>query len=100
MLVPALGSAADRTTAQNGQRVRIVVGFARGATSAQRSQIVKRDNGRLLRDIVALRATEATVDPAVVDAVLARLRSESIVDFAEVDQKVSLEHPIIGKLIH
>jgi subtilisin family serine protease len=83
-------------SAQDTSRIRIVVGFKPDVTSAQRAEIVARDGGSLVRDIGPLAASEATVPAESRDAILARLRAEPAIAFAELDRPIGLDHPRIG----
>ena len=93
------GSAAARTRpddAAQAQRARIVIGFQPGVTRRQRDEVLGRDGAVLRRFLTALRAASATVDAANRDRILARLRAEPAVAFAEVDRPVGLIRPRIG----
>jgi hypothetical protein len=79
--------------AQPGERARIVVAFKAGVMRPQREQVLARGDATLLRDIRALRANAATVPADRLEAILARLRAEPSVAFAELDQPVRLIRP-------
>jgi subtilisin family serine protease len=86
---------------QPGERARIVVGFKAGVARPQREQVLARGDAVLSRDIRALRANAATVPADQREAILARLRAEPSVAFAEVDQPVRLVRPVvIGKRLN
>jgi|tagenome__1003787_1003787.scaffolds.fasta_scaffold20969044_2 thermitase len=89
------------TPAQSGARARIVVGFRPGVARPQREQVLARDDATLSRDIGALRADAATVPAGARDAILARLRAEPSVAFAEIDDPVKLVRPVaVGKRLN
>jgi subtilisin family serine protease len=86
----------ESASAQEASRVRIVVGFQAGSTSAQRAEIVARGGAAVVRDIGPLAADEATVPAGERDAILARLRAEPAVAYAEIDRPIGLDRPRIG----
>ena len=96
MLISA--SAAQPETRQSGQadRARIVVGFKPGVPRAERDGVLARDGALLRRALGALRAAGATVPAADRDRILARLRAEPSVAYAEVDRPVGLIRPRVG----
>ena len=81
------------------QRTRIVVGFRRRLDQEQARRVLERDGAALLRDVIALRAAAATAPAADVDAVLARLRADSDVRYAERDGRIDLVRPRLGDRI-
>ena len=73
-----------------------MVAFKPGVTRAQRDDVLARDGAVLRRFLGALRAASATVDAANRDRILARLRAEPAVAFAEIDRPVGLVRPSLG----
>ena len=76
-------------------QARIVVGF-NGLTRAERRELLARFGAALRRHLPRLRAAGATVAAADRDAILARLRENENIKFAEVDRHVGLVRPRIG----
>ena len=99
-LLIAVAVAAQAGTPARGdgaaERARIVVGFEPGVTRAQRDAVLWRDGAALRRALAALRAVSATVPAAERDRILARLRAEPFVAYAEIDRPVGLIRPRIG----
>ena len=94
-----LGAAAAQAPpdkADAAARARIVVGFQPGVTRQQRDEVLARDGAAVRRFLGALRAASATVDAANRDQILARLRAEPAVAYAELDRRVSLIRPQLG----
>ena len=95
----SLGAAAAQSSpdsAAGAERARIVVGFQPGVTRQQRDEVLARDGAALRRFLGALRAASATVDAANRDQILARLRAEPAVAFAELDRRLNLVRPQLG----
>jgi hypothetical protein len=93
------GAAAAQAPPENAagaERARIVVGFQPGVTREQRDELLARDGAALRRFLGALRVASATVDAANRDEILARLRAEPAVAFAEIDRRLSLVRPRLG----
>ena len=84
---PAFGGHSTRTAAQDDSRARIVVGF-RGLSQAERQELLGRFGAALRRHLPRLRAAGATVPAADRDAILARLRENENIKFAEIDRHV------------
>jgi thermitase len=91
---PALGGPVG-TVAQDDSRARIVVGF-QGLSETERQELLARLGAALRRHLPRLRAAGATVPAADRDAILARLRENENVKFAEVDRQVGLVRPRVG----
>ena len=98
---PALGGqsgshpASAGAAAQDDSRARIVVGF-RGLSRAERKELLARLGAALRRHLPRLRAAAATVSATDRDAILARLRENENIKFAEIDRHVGLVRPRIG----
>ncbi len=92
---PALGGQPTGRAAQADSQARIVVGF-RGLSQAERNELLARFGAALRRHLPRLRAAGATVPAADRDAILARLRENENIKFAEVDRHVGLVRPRIG----
>jgi len=95
----SLGVAPAQTPLDNAagaERARIVVGFQPGVTRPQRDEVLARDGAALRRFLAPLRAASATVDAANRDQILARLRAEPAVAFAEIDRRIDLVRPRLG----
>jgi hypothetical protein len=84
--------------AQSDARARIVVGF-RALSQAQRQELLARFGATLRRHLPHLRADAASVPNADRDAILARLRENPNVKFAELDRRIGLVRPRLGKLL-
>jgi thermitase len=96
---PALGGSHSRSAhaaAQNDAKARIVVGF-HGLSRAQQQQLLARFGAALRRHLPHLRTAAASVPAADRDAILARLRANTNITFAEVDRHVGLIRPRLGK---
>jgi len=94
-----LGAAAAQAPPDNAaqaEKARIVVGFEPGVTRQQRDDVLARDGAVLRRFLRALRAASVTVDAANRDQILARLRAEPAVAFAEIDRRLNLVRPRLG----
>ena len=81
--------------AQADSRARIVVGF-NGLSREQRRELLARLGASLRRHLPHLRTASASVAAADRDAILARLRENENIRFAEVDRHVGLVRPRIG----
>ena len=81
--------------AQTDARARIVVGF-NGLSREQRRELLARFGAALRRHLPHLRTASASVPAADRDAILARLRENENIRFAEVDRHVGLVRPRIG----
>ena len=92
---PAAGPVAAQT--QPAERARIVVGFRPGVARPQRGELLARLGAALRRHLGALRAASATVPAADRDALLARLRAEPSVAYAEIDGRTDLVRPRLGR---
>ena len=92
---PALGEHSAVGTAAQNDQARIVVGF-NGLTRAERRELLARFGAALRRHLPRLRAAGATVAAADRDAILARLRENENIKFAEIDRHVGLVRPRIG----
>ena len=92
---PALGEHSAVGTAAQNEQARIVVGF-NGLTRAERRELLARFGAALRRHLPRLRAAGATVAAADRDAILARLRENEKIKFAEIDRHVGLVRPRIG----
>jgi hypothetical protein len=97
--LPSATAAPTRPESATGgaaERSRIVVGFRPGVARPQRAELLARLGAALRRDLGALRAAGATVPAADRDAILARLRAEPAVAFAEIDRRLNLVRPQLG----
>ncbi len=88
-------AASARAPAQNGAQARIVVGF-HGLNRAQQQEPLARFGAALRRHLPHLRTAAASVPAADRDAILARLRANANITFAEVDRNVGLVRPRLG----
>ena len=75
-------------------RARIVIGLQR---TDQAREVARSVDARILRRLVALRLVAATVDEDRRNEVLARLRSDPRVRYAELDRRVRVVPPLIGR---
>ncbi len=82
-------------SAAQDEQARIVVGF-RGLSQDERRDLLARFGAALRRHLPRLRAAGATVPAADRDAILARLRENENIKFAEIDRHVGLVRPRIG----
>src|SRR5215217_9302389 len=93
-----LGAAAAQAAPENAvsaaARARIVIGLQR---TDQAGEVARSVDARILRRLVALRLVAATVDEDRRNEVLARLRSDPRVGYAEVDRRVRVVPPLIGR---
>ena len=92
---PAFGGRPTSYRAQEDAQARIVVGF-HGLSRAERRELLARLGVALRRHLPRLRAAAATVPSADRDAILARLRQNEKIKFAEIDRRVGLVRPRIG----
>ena len=92
------GAAAAQAPAESAvsavERARIVIGLQR---TDQAGEVARSVDARILRRLVALRLVAATVDEDRRNEVLARLRSDPRVRYAEVDRRVRVVPPLIGR---
>ena len=92
------GAAAAQAPSENAvtaaERARIVIGLQR---TDQAGEVARSVDARILRRLVALRLVAATVDEDRRNAVLARLRSDPRVRYAELDRHVRVVPPLIGR---
>ena len=93
-----LGAAAAQAPPENAvsaaKPARIVVGLQR---ADQAREVARSVDGRILRRLAELRLVVATVDEDRRKEVLARLRSDPRVRYAERDRRVRLVPPLIGR---
>ena len=93
-----LGAAAAQAAPENAvsaaARARIVIGLQR---TDQAGEVARSVDARILRRLVALRLVAATVDEDRRNEVLARLRSDPRVRYAELDRRVRVVPPLIGR---
>ena len=91
---PVAPDAIDAQGAQ-GSRARIVVGF-KELTREQRRELLVRLGAALRRHLPRIAAASADVPADRRDEILARLREQPAVKYAEVDRPVGLGHPRLG----
>ncbi len=96
ILGTAAAQAPPESSVSAAERARIVVGFRPGVTRQQRDEVLARDGAALRRFLGALRAASVTVDAADREQILARLRAEPAVAYAELDRRVGLIRPRLG----
>ena len=93
-----LGAAAAQAPPENAvsaaERARIVIGMQR---ADQAREVARSVDARMLRRLGALRLVVATVDEDRRNEVLARLRSDPRVRYAELDRRVRVVPPLIGR---
>lgn len=84
-----------RPAAQSDAKARIVVGF-HGLNRAQQQELLARFGAALRRHLPQLRTAAASVPAADRHAILARLRANASITFAEVDRHVGPVRPRTG----
>src|ERR671910_246638 len=92
------GAAAAQAPSENAvtaaERARIVIGLQR---TDQAGEVARSVDARILRRLVALRLVAATVNEDRRNEVLARLRSDPRVRYAELDRHVRVVPPLLGR---